>query len=183
MQQYLRYGYNRYEILGKRDRILRFESPSAALTFVRRFQQDPLQMATLRNLLAESRIDATRLKDAAVLQKVAELLASGKVRLLDRPLLVGSSTGKEEAKEESVAQPSAPPAPAPAAAQKSWIEIKLTDSAGKPVANQRYRIKLPDGSVQEGRLDAFGYAEYYGINPGTCEVTFPDLDKESWGRA
>ncbi len=181
MQKSLRFGHNRYEILGQKDRVLKFDSPSAALTFLRRFQHDPLQMATLRNLLSAHRHDMIRMKDPAVLQKAAELLATGKVRLLDRHVLIGgSSTETEAAAPNNGGQETATPAPAPA--KKSWIEIQLIDTEGEPVPNERYRIKLPDGSVQEGRLDSFGYAEYYDINPGNCEVTFPDLDHGSWDR-
>lgn len=64
--------------------------------------------------------------------------------------------------------------------KKSWIEIELVDEADQPVAGQRYEITLPDGSVAKGTLDAHGFARIDGIDPGTCEVTFPDLDKQAW---
>jgi hypothetical protein len=43
-----------------------------------------------------------------------------------------------------------------------------------------YRITLPDGSVAEGTLDENGFARVEGIVPGTCQITFPSLDKEAW---
>jgi type VI secretion system secreted protein VgrG len=65
--------------------------------------------------------------------------------------------------------------------KKSWIEIVLVDQDDKPVPGEAYRITLPDGTtLAEGTLDDKGFAREDGIDPGTCKVTFPNLDKESW---
>jgi type VI secretion system secreted protein VgrG len=66
--------------------------------------------------------------------------------------------------------------------KKHWIEIELFDEEGKPVAGEPYRITLPDGStVAEGTLNEKGFARVDDIDPGTCKVTFPQLDKDTWG--
>lgn len=67
--------------------------------------------------------------------------------------------------------------------QKTWIEIELVDEAGDPVPGESYEITLPDGSKAAGTLDGKGFARVDGIDPGTCKVTFPNLDKEAWNRA
>lgn len=65
--------------------------------------------------------------------------------------------------------------------KKSWIEIVLEDNQGKPVPGEAYRITLPDGStLAEGTLDEKGFARVDGIDPGSCQVTFPNLDKDAW---
>jgi type VI secretion system secreted protein VgrG len=64
--------------------------------------------------------------------------------------------------------------------EKSWIEIELFDEEDEPVAGERYEIKLPDGSVSRGSLDGNGFARVAGFDPGQCEVTFPELDREAW---
>ncbi len=65
--------------------------------------------------------------------------------------------------------------------QKSWIEIVLVDMDNKPVPGVRYRITMPDGGEpEEGTLNELGQAGYYQIEPGTCKITFPDLDGEAW---
>lgn len=65
--------------------------------------------------------------------------------------------------------------------KKSWIEIEMVDEEDEPVPGVYYRIKLPDGEqVAEGTLDHKGFARIEGIDPGTCEITFPDLDKDAW---
>lgn len=67
------------------------------------------------------------------------------------------------------------------AKKKSWIEIKLVDEEGEPVPGERYKVTLPDGqTVAEGTLDEKGFARVEGFEPGNCQVTFPDLDKDSW---
>ena len=61
-------------------------------------------------------------------------------------------------------------------AQKTWIEIELTDMEGNPMAGERYSITLPDGAVREGALDARGRAYFGGLDPGECEVRWPARD-------
>ena len=67
--------------------------------------------------------------------------------------------------------------------KKSWIAIKLVDEDGKPVPGEEYRIVLPDGTTVEGDLNKRGFACVRGIDPGTCQVTFPNLDAPEWKRA
>lgn len=65
--------------------------------------------------------------------------------------------------------------------KKSWIEILLVDKKNKPVAGEPYRVTLPDGAtVAEGTLDEKGFARVDGIDPGTCKITFPNLEKQAW---
>jgi hypothetical protein len=64
---------------------------------------------------------------------------------------------------------------------KSWIEIELVDDAGRPVPDEEYCIHTGDGRVRSGTLDASGRAREDGIDPGTCQVTFPRL--RSWRAA
>ena len=88
-----------------------------------------------------------------------------------------------------------PPAPAPAGGgssaagapagapppEKTYIEIKLEDTEGKPVAGEAYKVTLPDGqTVAEGTLDDKGFARIDGVDPGSCKVTFPNMDKTVW---
>jgi hypothetical protein len=68
----------------------------------------------------------------------------------------------------------------PGPAGKTWIAIALVDEHGKPVPREPYRIELPDGSVLEGRLDAKGRARQQGIDPGTCKISFPQLEAAWW---
>jgi type VI secretion system secreted protein VgrG len=67
--------------------------------------------------------------------------------------------------------------------KKSWIEIELVNEAGDPVPGEGYEITLPNGLTTKGTLDSKGLARLDGIDPGTCKVTFPNLDKEAWKKA
>jgi type VI secretion system secreted protein VgrG len=67
--------------------------------------------------------------------------------------------------------------------KKSWIEIKLVDEQGNPVPGEPYSVTLPDSSVASGTLDEKGFARIDGIDPGTCQITFPQRDTEAWKKA
>src|SRR5687767_6564954 len=64
-----------------------------------------------------------------------------------------------------------------------WIEIEMVDEANQPVAGEKYKIELSDGSASEGTLGSDGKARLDGIEPGSCKVSFPDLDAEAWEKA
>ena len=66
--------------------------------------------------------------------------------------------------------------------KQSWIEIELVDEEDNPVPGEKYRITLPDETVAEGTLDDKGFARVEGIEPGACQITFPELDGRSWDK-
>jgi hypothetical protein len=74
-------------------------------------------------------------------------------------------------------------APAPEVRQKTWIEIELLDEKGAPVPSEPYSILLPDGSTRTGNLDALGRARVDDIDPGMCEISFPEIDRSAWRAA
>lgn len=61
-----------------------------------------------------------------------------------------------------------------------WIEIELLDEAGKPVPSEAVRVELPDGTVSTGTTNDKGVYRVAGIDPGNCQVSFPDLDEKAW---
>ena len=64
----------------------------------------------------------------------------------------------------------------------SWIALELVyESNGKPVAGMAYEVTLPDGkTVAGGSTDEKGKARVDHIDPGSCQISFPTLDKEAW---
>ena len=66
---------------------------------------------------------------------------------------------------------------------KTWIELRLIDEAGAPVAGAAYRIELPDGRLRTGATNQQGVAREDNLDPGTCQVSFPDLHGPDWTRA
>lgn len=64
--------------------------------------------------------------------------------------------------------------------KKTWIEIQLVDEEGNPVAGEKYSVKCPDGTLWESTTDEKGVGRVENIDPGSCEIGFPDLDQDAW---
>ncbi|HZT31878.1 MAG TPA: hypothetical protein VFA33_18460 [Bryobacteraceae bacterium] len=62
----------------------------------------------------------------------------------------------------------------------AWIEVRLVDMENRPVAGEKYRVRLPDLSIREGSLDGDGKVRLEGILAGQCQVCFPNLDSREW---
>jgi hypothetical protein len=88
------------------------------------------------------------------------------------------SRALEAAHDDAMAAP--PPEAIQACPKQSWIEIKLLDEDGVPVAREEYKVVSADGRELSGVLDANGFARVSGIEPGTCKVTFPRLHQAEW---
>lgn len=148
---------------------------------LRRLAEEPEDRLSLRRALDEAIPGGAtfRLGDAAVAEQVAARLDSGEMRLQEGPRVPV----------EGVAAPPVEAEAAPPPKQETrkeaaltWIEIELIGEDDKPIPWEKYRIKLPDGTVRDGALNDQGFARVDGIDPGTCEVTFPALDKAAWVR-
>ncbi len=63
--------------------------------------------------------------------------------------------------------------------ETTWIAIELVDEFGDPIPGQKYEITTPDGVIKKGTTDANGKAKVSGIDPGECEIKFPELDIEA----
>ena len=62
----------------------------------------------------------------------------------------------------------------------TWIDVRLLYPDGRPVAGAKYRVELPDSSIQEGTLDDEGKVRFDGIVPGQAVIEFPGLDGREW---
>ena len=60
---------------------------------------------------------------------------------------------------------------------KDWIELELVDSDGEPIANEEYKITLPDSSEITGKLDENGYKKIENILPGKFKIDFPNVEE------
>ena len=56
---------------------------------------------------------------------------------------------------------------------KDWIELVLEDEDGNPIPNEKYVLRLSDGSKKEGTLDGNGKALVEHLPPGPVEVEYP----------
>lgn len=64
--------------------------------------------------------------------------------------------------------------------QLHWIEIELVGEDGKAIADETYRLILPDGSERQGKTNTLGLIREDGIPEGICRISFTKLDKEAW---
>ena len=136
------------------------------------------ELATMYGLLQS----AHRITDAIVLEHVAWLLETERLIAIE---CVEVREQRPSAPPAAVARPPASPRPRPIALEdlKTWIEIVLLDESGKPVPNEKYSVRVPGGRTEYGTLDAKGYARITGLDPGSCDVSFPDLHAPEWKEA
>jgi hypothetical protein len=141
--------------------------------------------------------------------KLAELIRSGRLRIIECAAAAGGAGGPAEGAGGAASQSTdrartaagsrvlSDAALASSAASKknlsadrnvskstvkTWVEIRLVDRAGKPVPNKKYSLQLPDGSERHGSLDESGRARVDQIDPGTCLVSFPEIHAGEWQR-
>jgi hypothetical protein len=55
--------------------------------------------------------------------------------------------------------------------EKSFFDLQVVNTKGKPLAGRRYKLKLPDGKTETGNLGADGRVRKTDIDPGTAELT------------
>lgn len=111
---------------------------------------------------------------------VAEAFHRGWLLVVGTPpgwSVIGNPAAKKAADAETSASSSSPKT------KKTWIEIRLINKKGAPVPGAKYRLKLTDGSTEEGTTDEFGSARVTGIDPGMCEVSFLEFDAKEWKKA
>lgn len=121
---------------------------------------------------------ATGVLDAEVLKHVTWLLET------ERLVVVECIEVRRELPDvdRAPAPPIPPPRrrPAPVEDVKTWIGIELLEeTTGKPIANARYIVKGPSGTF-DGTLDAKGQAKIADIDPGSYDISFPDIDGREW---
>jgi hypothetical protein len=63
---------------------------------------------------------------------------------------------------------------------RSWIEVQLVGEDDSPIPGEAYEIRLPGGTLVSGTLDDQGSVRIDALAPGTCQVSFPNLDKDAW---
>jgi protocatechuate 3,4-dioxygenase beta subunit len=64
----------------------------------------------------------------------------------------------------------------PANEEKAWIEVELTDDAGRPLAGRKVKIELPDGTLIDDALDERGRLRRDDIKPGRAKIHLVEPD-------
>jgi hypothetical protein len=144
--------------------------------------RDPLRASVLRVALARATAPPPPARWGE-----PQLFRLALPRLL-RGDLIARPAAKPLPRSMLVAEPAEAPAPVapppPPVTEKKpllgWIEIQLVDQDDKPRKGERYKLKLPDGSVREGKLNDNGLVRASDIPTGSCEVSFLYLDASEW---
>jgi hypothetical protein len=169
-----------------------FYEPSLIRISLRKWLRDPHHEMLLRQLCNGLWADAKRPPTLhstwePLLARLEEAFRLGRLALVRQRSVPLSGGGHDEEpwvatafKEDMEARK---PPKKEARKEKTWIAVRLVDITGRPVPHERYRIVLPDRSVQEGSLDEAGHALVEQINPGQCDISFPDLDARDWSAA
>ena len=155
---------------------------------LRRVRLDAAAVQALRTMLvAEIGHVMQRLGDSQVVEEAAKRVEAGRwtLSVVDAPQLrsiggLGSghsaaSTGGSGARTQG-SDPLAEKS-------KTWVELELLDKNKRPVKGLAVELALPDGSVEKGTLSDKGSFRKDGIDPGTCRVSFPDLDAREWAKS
>ena len=78
-------------------------------------------------------------------------------------------------------EPLVPPVDPNEPEETHTLDFDLVDPYGDPVPRAAYEVKLPDGKVIKGNLNAQGQASITGIKKaGNCEITFTGFDQDAW---
>lgn len=80
------------------------------------------------------------------------------------------------------AAPAPAPAPRPAVATQTWIEFEIQFEDGSPFMGNCV-VELPGGVRSEGAPDDQGVIRIERLDPGTCKISFPELDAPAWKAA
>ena len=115
--------------------------------------------------------------DAAVMQQIAQAMRSPAAQALTQAAADGTPFCEVCANQQGTTATVVSPD------KTSWVEIELVDDQGQPVADETYQVRLSDGSLFIGTLDDRGQARIEGIDPGTCQITFPNRHSTDWKRA
>jgi hypothetical protein len=103
--------------------------------------------------------------------------STGWLVALRNPRFRGAGGGGGPGPSPQPPEPVDPERPSPA----TFVEVELVDQTGRPIANERYRVTLPDGTKRTGRLDKNGIARIEDIRPaGACDIEFPDIHEGEW---
>ncbi len=165
--------------VAERGEQLHFTDQAAAEAFLHRFLPSTSDAQTLRLMATELSHGVAAADDVAALRCVAAALVEDRVRVVRRyaPIDPASKAKRPDKLEKDLFEAIEA---AKELLERDWIEIKLVDEAGNPVAGQRYSIVTPDGREHRGYTDSLGLARITRIPSGECQVSFPELDMKAW---
>jgi hypothetical protein len=174
--------------------IERLRDRFAARQWLQQFKGNAVAMSALRYMVLRHASPSWRLDratDDEVIEQAAELLEAG-IWHVHEPVALrradtqhvkadgGAGSQEDDSDQQQAQSQKLSRLPDPVPTKLSWIEIRLVDNNGKPVAGAAYEVIMPDGAIRSGNLSSKGVARYDQIPAGECQVKFPKLDAKEW---
>jgi hypothetical protein len=154
-------------------------SAQSALIWLRRWLLDPAAVRELldlyRVLYGDLAVASWGLGDVlAFLERtLSNAIERGDILLLE-PRVAGAAAGPETLEPGPISGGVARPRPKAGA----WLEIELLDASGSRFASP-LRLTGPESTPTSPRFD--GFVRLDGLEQGTCEIEFPEIDGREWG--
>lgn len=57
---------------------------------------------------------------------------------------------------------------------KDWIKFRFEDDVGNPMAEEKYKMKMPDGTQETGKTDKDGFIKVENMSPGSVTIELVD---------
>jgi type VI secretion system secreted protein VgrG len=141
-----------------------------------RLTPDSIELYTPNLLLHAENAEIAADDTMKLLAKNAQTLAAKKIQI--QADAAGVSLGQVAKIDGTLIKLNCAPDPADEVLPKHEppvpTKFKLVDQDGKPIANQRFRLLMGDGSERSGFLDKDGSAEL--LLEGSGKIIFPDVD-------
>lgn len=154
---------------------LRFAGTGEAMALLRRFRRDPDAIGRMRAVASRCGFAPARASDDELTAWLAVALVQRRVEaMLVQPRVFHGvlSPGADEAAPGEAVAPEWDVQP-----EKYWVEFRLLDGDGDPLAGEPFVASLADGRRVSGRLDADGAARWNDVaSEGACSITFPEVD-------
>jgi hypothetical protein len=174
LKRTLRAGALEYEVWLLRqaaDASPRHSSLHSARSFLDRFARDPGNLVVIRDLLRQEFSQSCfGASDQQVLDRLAGLIAAGRLRLVPLPTSPVSPTSKHFARVLGpIAEPEKPAKVIDSSAH--WIHLLIVDDeTGDPVSNVTVSLKLPSGEIKQFTTDGEGRIRVQGLPPGSWDL-------------
>lgn len=165
---------------GAAGRRVEFEGVREATAWLSRVLADPGEAMRLRRLAGSLAYGAPAGDDVDVLGRLAAALVSGRLVLVRLgPVVKPRRRPIAEARERDARRDDFELLQE-ARRDNHWIEIELVGEDG--VGLPGHRCVLVDGAGVErsAMTDGLGVVRWTRLPPGTCRVSFPDLDADAW---
>jgi hypothetical protein len=184
----LRNGPHEVQLLG-REEFVSLLKPAGVRALLQEFAADDESRASLRHALAARGLLGTGAPtEEDPIGAFTEGLLRGQAVIVLGPNVYGRTgpdlgippTPPGEVTPREAEQAAREGRAEPVVEEKTWLEIELVDEVGNPVPGEQYAVELPGGAIRMGRLDENGRARIEGLDPGACNVSFPNLDARSW---